>query len=821
MNTAQLIVQLVKSRNAEGVMLVLDEYARENGLGSHLDLTTRFLGDHEANAHSVEAMGYSGNAAFEKITNMHDAVIDLLKRREWFRTDPKTPTEALREISDRQKEGVPGAYVAISTASHGRTTKRGRKEEANVSFIDEGTGILPLDMPKTILSIGGSNKLSDPLMMGCYGQGGSAIHDFAPFTLILSRSVDDPSVIGFTVVYERHFEGNKRSSYVYVTDADHEVLTARVEDIEASQIVASSELRKHTGRDLMDMVVGKLILPPNGTVVKAWNIENSPFTSPRPAYGFMRDRGFSMQAPTRLVVATTTKEESKRIRSHLEVRGHRQTLSDMSAVGSSNYHNIAQRTGLREVLDGKADIHCWIRDRTVKETGSEDADAIRRKSQSVVEGITSLPERVGTSIYVTLNGMTHYNLRTPVILRNVGLELLVPYFFMEIDCDGLDYRTKGMLFTSSREGMKREYQEKLRLEIERWLANEASDPESQISKAHRMILDRTISDRTDNAASQNYTETFARIMNSTVMGSILSLFGRSGTKAGGRSPDGDDGDPVKGSVSGKGESPSPVPSDHKEPPARIINEIPTFIRMRKATVMPGRSEYVHVATDAPDSWSHAISISLPDILVLRDSPELDNGRISYLVDAVGRIGSKGVISVRLDRSSVGMEDLHAQCEVEIVKRTPIEKAEGPKPPKVDRGIPDIRIIDAVPNGENWDQMGAREEDEGLLAMTYFQNGDTTYVVWNTEFEPVVSAAKEVLAKSGRLESETLIAHCRMHSQILALMHRENGGGFPESSDKVRWGEAIAAYAIQQAAEKTMDAKRTRTNGDVEDLFAGT
>jgi hypothetical protein len=797
MTLQNLLIDLVKSRNGEGVEIVLDDYARAQGLASHLDLPTRFLGGSEGNASGVEAMGYSGNAAFEKITNMHDAVTTLQARKGWFQTDPKTPRDAMEEVAARIKEdGVPRVHVAIAHAAPGSGRGAKKKVEANVSFIDEGVGIAPEDMHGTILSMRASNKLRNPLMMGCYGQGGSAIHNFAHFTLVVSRSVDHPDVLGFTIVYNRHFPQTTARSYIYITNPDGTMPTVRVEDIRSSVIATSAEMRKAQDDDLVVMIRDRLILPEHGTIIKTWNLRNSPFTSRDAAYNFLRDRGFSMPSPTHLADGVAGGHG----RRHLEVRGHRDILSDDPKVkGSDHYLSLADRPASKEVLDNAADIRCWIRDR--KEVDLE-------KRRSVVEGITGLSERVGESIYVTLNGMTHFNMRTQVILRNVGLEVLAPYFFMEIDCDGLDYVTKGDLFTSNRESMKKEYQEQLRADIETWLANEVKDPASSISIAYHTIMDRILASRSASAASQRHTEAFVRIMKSSVVGNILSLFGRSGSIAGGRTRDGD----VKGSGEGAGDAPSPRESGTNEPPERPINEIPTMLSINKSTIQTGRAEYVHAITDAPDEWTDQLAIELPDFMTLLNEPDLDNGRISYRIEAEAPAGTTGRVTVTLDRSRIGMKPLTASAEVTVVVRKPAERSEKNRSPKVQRGIPSIEFVETAPGDDNWVSIADSAIEDDRLAMGYLTTQSSMTVFWNSEFRPVVDAAAEVRIRVSDTAAATLLERTKMHAQLLAMMHRESGSE-NSSESKARWSDSIAACAVQNMTDLIPDPRKPMLVGE--------
>ena len=67
-------------------------------------------------------------------------------------------------------------------------TERG---QSSIVLEDCGIGQHPEDFPDTLLSLGGSNKISKPYLMGAFGQGGSSTFAYCPYSVIVSRRHSD------------------------------------------------------------------------------------------------------------------------------------------------------------------------------------------------------------------------------------------------------------------------------------------------------------------------------------------------------------------------------------------------------------------------------------------------------------------------------------------------------------------------------------------------------------------------------------------------------------------------------------------------------
>lgn len=84
-------------------------------------------------------------------------------------------------------------------------------------LIDHGLGITADNFPNTILSLQEGNKITKKFVVGSFGQGGSSTLAFCDYVLVISRSVQDPNTISFTVIREISLgEEYKDDCYAYL-----------------------------------------------------------------------------------------------------------------------------------------------------------------------------------------------------------------------------------------------------------------------------------------------------------------------------------------------------------------------------------------------------------------------------------------------------------------------------------------------------------------------------------------------------------------------------------------------------------------------------
>lgn len=166
----------------------------------------RPVGDREGNYGTIAVTKDAGDAIQEIPTNQMDIVLEsaFLKftgnppaaagPHLWANTLFQMP-DGFRAISeDRQRQLARNIAITIDSGDGA--------DRRIVTFRDSGIGMTPESMPDTILSLNRRIKLSKPYTCGSFGQGGSSTYAFAKASLIASRSIQRPDVIGFTVVWE-------------------------------------------------------------------------------------------------------------------------------------------------------------------------------------------------------------------------------------------------------------------------------------------------------------------------------------------------------------------------------------------------------------------------------------------------------------------------------------------------------------------------------------------------------------------------------------------------------------------------------------------
>jgi len=150
----------------------------------------RDLGDNAVNWSSVSSAGDPAALLMERTTNMFDAEIVGAA----FGLDAPTwqnPAEAVRDLFDIPDgvENLPEARRA-ELAQRCSLTLLDSDDSARtptIAFRDHGIGITPEEMPTTILSLHGSNKLDTPYLHGVFGKGGSSTSQYSYATVIVSR----------------------------------------------------------------------------------------------------------------------------------------------------------------------------------------------------------------------------------------------------------------------------------------------------------------------------------------------------------------------------------------------------------------------------------------------------------------------------------------------------------------------------------------------------------------------------------------------------------------------------------------------------------
>ena len=741
----QLFIELMNARNLHEVRAALEDYAQAHTGGQLSDLPCKYVGGRENNRGPVEVMESIDNSIYEKIMNGFDALIELRQHLGGFSTSPANASQALAEIGDELNQ--PGVYL-ITSKAYMRAGSAGQpKKRSNVIIVDEGIGIRPEAFHNTIMSLEGSNKLTNPLMAGSYGFGGSAIYRYSSFTVIWSRSAHKPDVIGFTVVYQKFGSGARYPSYVYVVGSDGDVLDFNVADLPSEMIVGPSAI---TSQNIME--ASRLIpVPRHGTGIKVFELENFA-ASPR-IYTFLRDRGFGMPVPCRFrngvekgdagglsgddEIESGADEETEQrgsTRRLYNATGLRLSLNDPASRRAYKIAFHQPPIGIMPHGDrAQATLECWVLERADRNTNAA------RESEPVIESVLG-KERRNTPCYVTLNGMTQENLPTHVILKGVSLPYVRNHLVIEINCDQMDPQVKGRFFTSSRERLTQESLTWIKEEITKYLKMQA-EPDGDLAKLNTKYRDAVISGDGPEAAaaSRKGMELLARLMRTGAMGTLLSRFGTPSINAA-ESATAREAFPLKGRSGLEGAQQSGGDTGGKRGQL-LLMPVPDILEVRKHTFKQGASEWVIVRTNGYNDWDQAIEVFFPDYLTVVERLSLANGRLSFYVQCSTEvmIGTKGRIEASLDRSRVGLSTLEENAFFTVIRGS----AGVPKPSKPKTVLPDIEPIGVEPGQANWEHMHSGEVPHERVAFNFIDDGTKVRVFWNKKFVAFTSAMDEI------------------------------------------------------------------------------
>lgn len=384
----------------------------------------RFLGDQEANWSSISSPADATSVIFERATNMFDTNIELEAERRHEFTCPN-PAAAASAFFGVPKDGVGEA----SAADRARLAEMSllvlhdsddSRKRPTIAFRDRGTGLTPSEVPLTILSLQGSNKLRKPYTHGVFGKGGSSADAFSAATIVVTRK--QPDLLGpgeddrITVAVVREDERSDMGLpfYRYFVGADnlpYSVVASAHPDFEPGTYVAH-----------IDYQAGKMGM-------QNWNNEES-------IYAYAETILFAPALPYQL-------QDARSDRANVRPADRREP-STLSGLGQRldtlkpSDGTILDRTGWQtiHVPDvGDVRIRWWL---------FEDLDKRRTR---VAKGFV---------VIFTTNGQVHHvwdNAKLAQMVdsrRRVGQRL-----FVQVDCDGIQLRKRYKVFDSFRAQVRR------------------------------------------------------------------------------------------------------------------------------------------------------------------------------------------------------------------------------------------------------------------------------------------------------------------------------------------------------------------------------
>lgn len=207
------------------------------------------VGGELANARSIQLADKPEFPIAERTVNAHEALIELMRRRELIAnpgaTPPKSPRDAVTRYFDiptldelpLHDGGLPpkgplykrarelAAKVRVKAQPVKSPEKIAGKKEASkewcVSIEDEGIGQPPGAVHSSLLSLGASDKADKPYLIGLFGQGGSSAYRAAQYSWIVSRRAPDllggaEDGVGWTIIKRIAPPGIRRVYWAYL-----------------------------------------------------------------------------------------------------------------------------------------------------------------------------------------------------------------------------------------------------------------------------------------------------------------------------------------------------------------------------------------------------------------------------------------------------------------------------------------------------------------------------------------------------------------------------------------------------------------------------
>ncbi len=157
----------------------------------------RYYGDNENNIGIINNQSSNSiKCVVEKITNSYDSrLIYECKKNGIDPRDKSTAPSSIKEAMDKffykKKDTKFNEFLKLENETAIFST--GETTNPNISIIDKGEGISPINVPNTILSLNKGNKKNMNFVQGTYNQGGSGVLNFCEegLSLILCRKAPD------------------------------------------------------------------------------------------------------------------------------------------------------------------------------------------------------------------------------------------------------------------------------------------------------------------------------------------------------------------------------------------------------------------------------------------------------------------------------------------------------------------------------------------------------------------------------------------------------------------------------------------------------
>ena len=455
----KLFYQLYVATTSEQVSLILREVgdrsdqAPGNPIGSS-GLEWRLFGDTLSNQSSIGLGTKPGRSITERITNGFDAILEKRAQPQQGIL-PQSPSAAAERWFGRPVTGPDTGLFSwkYSVEQYDRLISMvllpsDKPDTATIDVMDRGCGIPNAKLPTTILSLQQGNKITKKYLVGAYGQGGAATLSFCDYALIVSRSVDEPDIISFTIIRILSMSDDyKVDTYAYLVMSDDKRVPAiSTGALELYPYIADrAEVAKLCGDAFT-----------NGTIVRHFayrltGLDGKLGPASGNLYHFLQSSLFDPLLPVGLIDLRDLKKVRREVilgsRNRLMKRAQASLPEEdedeqFARIQLKHYRPMeyfAPHGGFEPTIG----IEYWVVFAYRKTKGG-----LERRGYSCELFVNKLHPIVGT-----VNGQNHGELSAQII-RDAGFPLLSRHMVVHIDASRVGARVIRELFSTNREGFK-------------------------------------------------------------------------------------------------------------------------------------------------------------------------------------------------------------------------------------------------------------------------------------------------------------------------------------------------------------------------------
>jgi len=720
----ELFSALIAARTSADVRAALAAI----GDSPDLDIRTDFgplklrwepFGDNLSNISSIGLGTKPGRSLTERLTNAIDAVLEERARKavslpdssrlaaqQWFGRPITGPDDGLYKWPHEGSKFERLVHVVLLPSSV--------KTAPTLDVLDEGIGIAPNNFRKTILSLQAGNKLTKRYLIGAFGQGGAATLAFCEYALIVSRTQDNPTVVGFTLVrVMRLSDDYKEDAYAYLA-----CRTASGEPT-VPHVTVSEPIALYSP-------AGKVKNPPAlsyGTLVRHFEYKLPSLIgtlSPAPGnlYTYLQNSMFDPLLPFRVVDL----RDEERARDE-RVTGSRNRLmrlvmqKDEGQEGrvEIRHHRPMEYFSLHPGEAATTGIEYWVVNHYRKSNRGGKEELVLR-SNSIDNFVDPLHPIVGT-----LNGQNQGEL-TARVFKDLGLGMTARHTIVHIDASNTTPRLRRELFSTNREGFK---DGDVLCELERILKH-MLDEDVELKKIEQELTDR-LTKRETEETNKEVKNQITKLLREA--GFQVKTEGTTAQQGGGEPS------PVERKRKHKYVKPDPLPTL----PYPNVTRFEIVSPDEKMEVALGDHEIVLVETDADSTFDKLGKVAIraePKILEEFGKSPLKGGRIRWRLRPIegAAVGQSGKVIATITRPDGSQ--LIAEIPFEIL---PARQSTA----KPDKGmVPPFHIIPVSPDEEEqwttlWPHLGegASSEDQSRVAYKPLNINGEIHVYYSTVFTP--------------------------------------------------------------------------------------